>query len=171
VFAISLLTMMIPFPVLLVPTYTIFRHLGWIGTYLPLWVPSFFGSAYNIFLLRQFFMTIPRDLTEAAEVDGCGRFRMYWQIILPLSRPALAVVALFCLMYHWNDFMGPLIYLLEPRQFTLALGLQQFQSRQGGTEINLLMAASTLTVLPIMILFFFTQRTFIEGISMTGIKG
>lgn len=170
VFVVALATMMIPFPVLMVPLYTIFKNFGWIGTFRPLWVPAFFGSAYNIFLLRQFFLTIPKDLTEAARIDGCHEFRIFWQIVLPLARPALMVVGLFCFMYVWNDFMGPLIYLSDAKQFTLALGLQQFQSRNGGTDIHLLMAASTLMVAPIIVLFFFTQRTFIEGISLTGMK-
>jgi multiple sugar transport system permease protein len=171
VFAVTLATMMIPFPVLMVPLYSIFRHLGWVGSYRPLWVPAFFGSAYNIFLLRQFFLTIPKELSEAARIDGCSEFRTFWGIILPLSRPALLVVALFCFMYVWNDFMGPLIYLTNPDQFTLALGLQAFQSKLGGTDINLLMAASTLMILPIILLFFFMQRSFVEGISLTGLKG
>ncbi|MCB2156838.1 carbohydrate ABC transporter permease [bacterium] len=171
IFAASLATMMIPFPVLMVPMYSIFRSLGWVGTFMPLWVPAFFGSAYNIFLLRQFFMTIPKDLTEAAEIDGCGPFRTFVLIVAPLAKPAITVVALFTFMMVWNDFMGPLIYLTDQNQFTLALGLQHFQSKHGGTDMNLLMAASTLVVMPIVVLFFFTQRTFIEGIAMTGLKG
>jgi multiple sugar transport system permease protein len=170
-FFLTLATMMVPAPVLLVPQYTIFRELGWIGTFMPLWVPAFFGQAYAIFLLRQFFLTIPKDLTEAAEIDGCGQIRIFFFVIVPLARPALTVVALFTFMAVWNDFMGPLIYLTDQNQFTLALGLQHFQSRHGGTDMNLLMAASTLVVLPIVVLFFFTQRTFIEGIAMTGLKG
>lgn len=169
-FMLTLATMMIPFPVLMVSLYAIFRGLGWIGSFKPLWVPAFFGSAYNIFLLRQFFLTIPKELSEAAEIDGCSHYRMFWQLILPLSRPALMVVGLFCFMYIWNDFLAPLIYLTEPTQFTLALGLQSFQSQLGGTDVNLLMAAATLMVIPIIVLYFFTQRTFIEGISMTGLK-
>lgn len=170
VFALTLATMMVPFPVLMVPMYSIFRTLGWVGTFKPLWVPSFFGSAYSIFLLRQFFMTIPKDLTEAARIDGCSEFRIFWQMILPLARSALLVVGLFCFMYAWNDFMGPLIYLTKPEHFTLALGLQAFQSKHGGTDVNMLMAASTLMIAPIIVLFFFTQKAFIEGISMTGLK-
>ena len=170
-FVVTLATMMIPFPILMVPLYKIFRTLGWIGTMNPLWVPAFFGSAYNIFLLRQFFLTIPQDLSDAAEIDGCSHFRIYSQIILPLARPALLVVGLFTFMYHWNDFLAPLIFLTNSEQFTLALGLQAFQSKLGGTNMNLLMAASTLMILPIIVLFFFTQKTFIEGISMTGLKG
>jgi multiple sugar transport system permease protein len=170
-FMLCLATMMVPFPVVMVPIYCLFRWLGWIGTLKPLWVGSFFAGAFNVFLLRQFFMTIPKDLSEAARIDGCSEFRIFWQIILPLCRPALMVVALFQFMYTWNDFLGPLIYLTKQDDYTLALGLQLFQSQHGGTEWHYLMAASTLVALPIIILFFFTQKTFIEGISMTGIKG
>jgi multiple sugar transport system permease protein len=162
--------MMIPGAVLMVPLYSMFRSLGWIGTMLPLWVPAFFASAYNIFLLRQFFLGIPRSLTEAAQIDGCSEWQIFWRIVLPLSRPAIVIVALFSFMYVWNDFMGPLIYLTDERQFTLALGLQAFQSRLGGTEINLLMAAAALVMLPVLIVFFFAQRYIIEGISMSGSK-
>jgi multiple sugar transport system permease protein len=169
-FALTLATMMIPGPVLMVPLYVIFRHLGWVGTPLPLWVPAWLGSAFNIFLLRQFFMTIPFELSDAARVDGCSEFRIFRDIILPLAKPALAVVALFHFLHSWNDFLGPLIYLTDQRTFTLALGLQFYQSQHGGTEWNMLMAASTLVVLPVIVLFFFTQRTFIQGITVTGLK-
>ena len=157
VFLLLLATMMIPFPVVMVPVYTLFRELGWIGT-------------FNVFLLRQFFLSIPKDLTEAARMDGCGEFRIFWQIILPLAKPALLTVALFQFMATWNDFLGPLIFLVRQEQFTLALGLQNFQSVQGGTAWHWLMAASTLVVLPVVFLFFLTQRTFIRGISTTGFK-
>lgn len=169
-FWVTLSTMMIPGAVLMVPLYGMYRELGWIGTTLPLWVPSFMASAYNIFLLRQFFMSIPKELTEAAEIDGFSEFGIFFYIILPLTKPALTVVALFSFLYVWNDFMGPLIYLTDERQFTLALGLQAFQSRLGGTEVNLLMAAAALVILPVMVLFLIAQRSFIEGISMTGSK-
>jgi multiple sugar transport system permease protein len=171
VFLLVLATMMIPFPVVMVPLYSLFRWLGWIGTLTPLWIGSFFASAFNVFLLRQFFLTIPNDLSDAARIDGCSEWRIFWQIILPLSKPALLVVALFQFMYTWNDYLGPLIFLTDQQDFTLALGLQFYQSQQGGTEWHYLMAASTLIVLPVVILFFFTQKTFIEGISMTGLKG
>lgn len=170
-FAVTLATMMVPFPVTMISLYALFKKLGWVGTWWPLWVPTFFGSAFNIFLLRQFYMCIPRDLTEAARIDGCSEFQIYWRIILPLSRPALAVVALFQFMGTWNDFMGPLLYLNDQNKFTLSLGLQFFQSQSGGTEWHLLMAASTLMLLPILVLFFFTQKTFIQGIVTTGLKG
>ena len=172
VFLILLATMMIPFPVTMVPMYSVFRALHWIGTYRPLWVPAWLGaSAFNVFLLRQFFMTIPRDLSDSACIDGCTELGVFWRIIAPLSRPALAVIALFHFLYCWNDFLGPLIYLINQDTFTIALGLQFYQSQQNGTPWNLLMAASTLVVMPIIILFFFTQRTFIQGITMSGLKG
>jgi multiple sugar transport system permease protein len=170
-FAICLATMMIPFPVIMVPTYMIFKKLGWIGTFLPLWVPAWFGSAFNIFLLRQFFMGIPKDLEESAMLDGCSRWSCFWRIILPLSKPALAVVALFHILTVWNDLIGPLIYLSHQEQFTLALGLQFLQSRSGDTPWNQLMAAATLIVLPVLVLFLLAQRTFIRGIATTGLKG
>lgn len=170
-FVLALATMMVPFPVVMVPLYSMFRALGWIGTLKPLWVGSFFAGAFNVFLLRQFFMTLPKDLSEAARIDGCSEFRIFWQIILPLCRPALMVVGLFQFMATWNDFLGPLIYLTNQQDFTLALGLQFFQSQHGGTQWHYLMAASTIVALPIIVLYFFTQKTFIEGISMTGIKG
>jgi multiple sugar transport system permease protein len=171
VFVLCLATMMIPFPVIMVPVYTLFRTIGWVGTFKPLWVPSFLGSAFNIFLLRQFFMTIPKDLTEAARIDGCGDIRIFLQIILPISRPALLVVALFTFMYTWNDFLGPLIYLTDQSQFTLSLALQAFQTKQGGAAWHHLMAASTVIIIPLVVLFFFTQKTFIQGITTTGSKG
>ncbi len=171
VFLVALATMMVPFPVVMVPIYCLFRWLGWIGTLRPLWVGSLFAGAFNVFLLRQFFMTIPQDLSDAARIDGCSEWRIFWQIMLPLCRPALMVVGLFQFMGTWNDFLGPLIYLTKQSTFTLALGLQFFQSQHGGTPWHYLMAASTLVGVPIIILFFFTQRSFIEGISMTGLKG
>lgn len=170
-FALTLGTMMIPFPVLMVPHYAIFREIGWVGTAYPLWVPAFLGTAYNIFLLRQFFRSLPRDLLEAARIDGCGELRIFFIIGLPLSRSALLVVALFAFLYNWNDFLAPLIYLTDESQFTLALGLQSFQSRLGGVEINLMMAATTLMILPVLVLFFFMQKSFVEGISLSGTKG
>lgn len=171
-FIVLLATMMVPFPVTMVPLYSVFRELHWIGTFRPLWVPAWFAAgAFNVFLLRQFFMTIPRDFSDAARIDGCSELGIWRRVVLPLSRPALAVVALFHFMYSWNDFLGPLIYLVDQETFTLALGLQSYQSQQGGTEWNMLMAASTLVVLPVIVLFFFTQKTFIQGIAMSGLKG
>lgn len=170
-FAVCLATMMIPFPVIMVPTYMIFKHLGWIGTFQPLWVPAWFGGAFNIFLLRQFFMGIPLELEESAMIDGCSRWSCFWRIILPLSKPALAVVALFHCLAVWNDLVGPLIYLSHQEQFTLALGLQALQARSGDTPWNELMAASTLIIIPVLVLFLLAQRTFIRGIATTGLKG
>lgn len=176
-FALMLATMMIPFPVRMVPLFAIFRTIGdytplqMLGTLRPLWIPAFLGSAFHIFLLRQFYLTIPDELSEAARIDGCTEFGIWWRVILPLSKPALAVVSLFTFMGAWNDFLGPLIYLQHPEQYTLALGLQVFQSTHGGTEWNLLMAASLLILTPVIVLFFLAQKTFIQGIATTGMKG
>ncbi|MDP1661351.1 MAG: carbohydrate ABC transporter permease [Phycisphaerales bacterium] len=170
-FAITLATMMIPFPVLMVPLFAIFKQLGWNGTLAPLWVPAWFGGAFNIFMLRQFFMGIPKELDEAARIDGMGHWGIFWRIIVPLSKPALAVVALFHFVYVWNDFIGPLIYLHHRDTYTLALGLQLYQSQAGQTPWNLLMAASTLVVLPLVLLFIVTQGSFVRGISAEGLKG
>jgi multiple sugar transport system permease protein len=169
-FAVTLATMMIPFPVLMVPTFALFRELGWTGTFRPLWIPAWFGSAFNIFLLRQFFRTIPFELSEAAKIDGASEWRIFRDVVLPLSKPALSVVALFAFMGTWNDFLGPLIYLIDQHTFTLALGLQFYQSQHGGTPWNLLMAATTIVILPVLVLFFFAQKTFIQGIAITGLK-
>jgi multiple sugar transport system permease protein len=169
-FFVLLATMMIPFPVVMVPIYGLFRALGWIGTFQPLWVPAFLAGAFNVFLLRQFFLSIPRDLSEAARIDGCSEFRIFWQIILPLAKPALLTVALFQFMATWNDFLGPLIFLARENQYTLALGLQALQGTISGTPWHHLMAASTLVLLPVLLLFFLTQRTFIRGIATTGLK-
>lgn len=170
VFATILVTMMIPFPVIMVPLYLVFRELGWIGTLKPLWVPSWFGGAFSIFLLRQFFLGIPKELDEAARVDGMNHWSIFWRIIVPLSRPALAVVALFHFIAIWNDFLAPMLFLTKPEQFTLALGLQMYQSKAGLTPWNLLMAASTLVALPVLLLFALTQRTLIRGVSGEGLK-
>ncbi|MCG3146843.1 MAG: L-arabinose transport system permease protein AraQ [Verrucomicrobiae bacterium] len=170
-FAVTLATMMVPFPVLMVPLYGVYRELGWIGTLTPLWAPAFFASAFNVFLMRQFFRTIPEELSEAARIDGCSEWQIFWQIILPLSKPVLAVVALFHFLWAWNDFMGPLLFLTRRNTLTLAVALQNFQSQAGGVQWHLLMAASAVVILPIIILFFFAQKTFIRGIATTGLKG
>jgi len=170
VFFVLLATMMIPFPVVMVPIYGLFKELGWIGTFKPLWVPAFFAGAFNVFLLRQFFLGIPKEISEAARIDGCSEFGIFLRVILPLSKPALLIVGLFQFLYTWNDFLGPLVYLTEQKNFTLALGLQSFQSQNGGTSWHHLMAASTLIVLPVILLFFFTQKSFIEGVATTGRK-
>lgn len=174
-FFICISTMMIPFQVQMIPLFITFRKLGWINTYLPLVVPAFFGSAYSIFLLRQFFLTIPSELSDAARIDGCSEGRILWSLILPLARPALAVVGLFQFMGAWNDYLGPLIYLNNQHEFPVALGLQQMRGTYHAAGQRLvwpyLMAASTVVIVPILVLFFFTQRTFIEGITVTGMKG
>lgn len=169
--AVVLGSMMIPFPVLMVPLFRIFRSLGWVGTNLPLWVPAFCGVPFYIFLLRQFYLTIPKELSEAAFLDGCSHFGIWWRIMLPLTRPALAVVALFSFVASWNNFLGPLVYLTHQSTFTLSVALQFYQSRSGGTSYNLLMAASVLVILPIVLLFFLAQKTFVRGIATTGLKG
>lgn len=169
-FMLTLATMLLPFEVTLVPLFIVFRTLGWVGTFLPLIVPSFFGSAFYIFLLRQFMMTLPMELSDAARIDGASELRIFLSIALPLIRPALAVVALLQFLGAWGDFLGPLIYLTDQSTYTISLGLQQYNT-QYGTEWGQLMAASTLLTLPVIILFFFTQRTFIQGITLTGLKG
>jgi multiple sugar transport system permease protein len=164
--------MIIPYQVTMIPLFIAFSKLDWVNTYYPMIVPSFFGIPYFIFVLRQFFLTIPQELSDAARVDGCSEWLILTKIILPLSKPALAVVALFQFMWTWNDYLGPLLYLNREELFTVALGLSRYQG--GGwsqASWSLLMAASVTSILPIMILFFFTQRTFIEGITLTGIKG
>lgn len=170
-FGITLATMMVPGPVLMVPLYVLFKEFGWIGTFRPLWVPAFFGSAFSIFLLRQFFKTIPMELSEASRIDGASEWQTFSQVIMPLAKPALSVVALFTFMWTWNDFMGPLLYLTDQRTFTLSMGLQFFQSQHTGTPWNLLMAASLIVILPVIVVFFFAQKVFIQGIATTGIKG
>ncbi|NPV80868.1 MAG: carbohydrate ABC transporter permease [Firmicutes bacterium] len=168
-FILLISTMMIPYQVVMIPVYLVFNKLGWVNTFRPLVVPAFFGIPFYIFLLRQFFMTIPSELDDAARVDGCSEIMILYRVILPLAKPALAVVALFQFIAHWNDFLGPLIYLTDQSKYTLALGLQQFQSGYH-TAWAALMAAATMVTLPIIVLFFFTQKTFIQGITLTGIK-
>jgi multiple sugar transport system permease protein len=171
-FGVTLATMMLPGIVTLIPTYVLFRFFGWVGTYAPLIVPHFFGGAFNIFLLRQFMLTIPLDLTDAAYVDGAGDLTILWRIMMPLVKPALLVVGLLHFLYTWNDFMGPLIYLDKAADFPLVLGLYAFQTSRGATvEWNLMMAAALATTFPIILLFFVAQRYFIEGITLTGLKG
>ena len=170
VFYLVLATLMIPTWVTLVPLYILFNNIGWVNTYRPLVVPSFFGDAFSIFLLRQFFLRQPQDLVDAARVDGASHLRIFAQIILPLSRPALAVVALFAFINAWTDFFNPLIYLSNPDKYTLQLGLFNFFS-QHFVNWPGFMAASVVVLLPVAILFFLTQKTFIEGITFTGIRG
>ena len=174
-FFIVLSTMMIPFQVRMIPLYLIFKKIGWLNTYLPLIVPTFTGSAYFIFMLRQFFMTIPSELSDAARIDGSSELGILIRIIMPLAKPALIVVALFTFMDSWNDYMGPLIYLRDTEKYPIAMGLEQMRAHSMNVTQPLvwphLMAASALVTIPIVFLYFFTQRTFVEGIALTGVKG
>ena len=171
VFGILMTTLMLPYAVTLIPTFLIWSHLGLINTFWPLIVPSWFGGhIFYIFLLRQFFRGIPRDLDEAARIDGANPLQILWDIILPLSRPALISVVIFSSLNTWNDFLQPLIYLNDDRKFTLALGLAQFRGLYN-SEWHLLMAASMLVVAPVLVLFLIAQRYFVAGIALTGIKG
>jgi multiple sugar transport system permease protein len=163
-------TMLLPPQVTMVPVFSIFKNLGWLDTYLPLTFPAFLAGAFNVFLLRQFFRSIPNELTEAARIDGTTEFDNYWRIVLPLAKPALWTVGLFAFIGAWNDYLGPLIYLFDDRKYTLSLGLAMFRN-QYGAEWGQMMAVSTVVTVPLVILFFFTQRTFVQGITMTGIKG
>ncbi len=170
-FLLVLSIMMLPGQVTLIPQFLLFKMLAWLDTFKPLVVPSFFGVPYAIFLLRQFFRTIPREMDDAAVIDGCSVYSIFWRIILPMSKPALAVVAIQHFIASWNDFIGPLIYLNSNDRFTVALALAQFQVAYGGTPWQLLMAASTVALLPPIILFFVAQRFFIQGIVISGVKG
>lgn len=169
-FALVIATMLLPAPVLLIPQFLLFFNLGWYGTYLPLTVPAFTGSAFFIFLLRQYMRTIPKDLDEAARIDGAGYWTIYWRIILPLSAPALVVVAVFTFLGSWNDFFGPLLYLDDPELFTLALALSTEVSRRG-TEWNIVMAANLIAMLPPLVVYAFSQRRLLGGIASVGIRG
>ena len=169
-FAITVSTMLIPGIVIFIPTFVLFKYLGLLGTYAPLIVPACLGNAFFIFLLRQFFLGLPEELSDAARVDGAGEFRIFWQIMLPLVRPALTVAALLSFIWTWHEFFGPLIYLSDRSQYPLSLGLFAFRA-QHTTEWSLLMAASTLATLPLVVLFFCAQRSFLEGMTLTGIKG
>lgn len=170
VFVIYLSTIMLPAQVTMIPLYIVFRNMGWVGTIWPLVVPAFFGNVVYVFLMRQFFMTIPNELSDAARIDGAGEFGIFRRIMLPLLKPALASVALFTFVATYRDFLGPLIYLQDETQWTISLGLKMFQNMYG-LQWQLMMAASALTMIPTIVLFFLTQRTFIEGIALTGIKG
>jgi multiple sugar transport system permease protein len=170
VFALVLSTMLLPFPVTVIPMYVIFHTLGLIGTFAPLIVPSFFGNAFSLFLLRQFFLTMPTELDEAARIDGAGHLLIFLRIIVPLGRPALAVVGLLTFLNTWTDFLGPKIYLQDSSMYTLSQGMAAFTG-QHEFRWSLLMAASVLFVLPIVVVFLVAQKSLIQGISMTGLKG
>jgi ABC-type glycerol-3-phosphate transport system permease component len=171
-FVVLLGTMMLPFAVRMVPTYLGFNKIGWINTFLPLIVPSFFGNAFFIFLLRQFYRTIPQDLMDAARIDGASDIGIWWRIMIPLSLPALIVVGIFSFQGAWNDFLAPLLYLQDEKLRTLALGLYHFTAMTGqGSLYHQLMAASVLMVLPMLIVFAIFQKQFVQGVTLTGIKG
>jgi ABC-type glycerol-3-phosphate transport system permease component len=169
-FIVLLATMMLPAQVTMIPVFVIFKHLGLYNTLASLWAPSLLGSAVFIFMLRQFMRTIPRELEDAARIDGCSHFGIYWRIILPLTKPALAAVAIFTFMATWNDLLGPLIYINDQRLYPLSLGLFELRTSPRGTDYGMLMAASTLMTIPVMLLFFAGQRYFIEGVTLTGMK-
>jgi len=174
VFMLVLATMMVPMFSTIVPTFILFHKLGWVDTYYPLIVPFWTGgAAFYIFLMRQFFMTIPIDLDEAARIDGCSDVRIWWHVLLPLSRPAVATVAVYCFMARWNDFFKPLIFLHSMEKLTVTLGLNMFRSaaRDYGVRYHWLMAASVAALLPSLVVFFLAQKTFVQGVVMTGIKG
>lgn len=169
-FIVVLATMILPEHIRMIPNYLLYTRLGWVDTFLPLIVPNWFAPAFFVFLLRQFFLTIPRDYDDAAYIDGCNPMSLFWRIHLPLSLPALGVVNIFQLTFIWNDFINPLIYLHKEPQFTVALGLRLFQGRMSNNMQDL-MAASLLAVLPTLIIFFFAQRYFVQGIVVSGVKG
>jgi ABC-type glycerol-3-phosphate transport system permease component len=170
-FYIVLATMMIPYPVTMVPTFIVFKLLNMVGTYFPLILPPYFGPAFSIFLLRQFFLTINSELDEAAKVDGANEFTIYWRIILPLAKPSLAAIAIFSFMANWNDFLTPLIYLNNSDTYTLALGVNYLRSFRGGGDLSLQMAASVMFTAPCILLYFIAQRNIVQGIVTTGLKG
>lgn len=170
VFILVLVTMILPFQVTMIPQFLMFQKLGWVGTPLPLTVTAFFGNPFYIFLLKQFFSILPDELTQAARIDGAGEFRIFWQICIPLARPAMATVAIFSFMRCWNDYIGPLLYLSDNRQYTLSIGVQLIRSTLD-PKWEVLMAAGVVMVMPVLVIFFLTQKYFIQGISMSGIKG
>ncbi len=170
VFIIVIATMMLPAQVRFIPLFILYSNWGWLETFAPLLVPAFFGNAFFIFLVRQFMLTFPRDLDDAARVDGAHELQIFWRIVVPLSRPAIITIAIFDFMWGWHDYINPLVFLRDPDKFTLSVGLRLYFS-QHGAEWGLLMAAATMFTLPMVLVFFFAQRTFIEGISFTGVKG
>ena len=169
-FTILISTMMLPAAVTLLPTFLIFKSLGWIDTLYPLWVPAFLASAFNVFLLRQFFLTIPQELEDASKIDGCSHFKTFWAVMLPQIKPALAVIAIWTFMGVWNNFMGPLVYINSTEHMPVSYALQLYQG-QRGNDPGLLMAFATMAMVPVLILFFTAQRYFIEGVTLSGLGG
>ena len=170
-FALVLATMLLPTEALVIPQFVLFTRLGWLDTHLPLMVPPWFGWPFFIFLLRQFFLTIPEELVDAAKIDGAGHWRILLQIFIPLSKPALATLAIFAFIGNWNAFFGPLLYLREPVMQTLPVCLVQYQGAYGNTDWHLMMAVATIAVIPVLLIFIFGQRYFVEGIATSGVKG
>lgn len=171
IFGLVLMTVFVPFPVIIVALFDIYANLGWVNTYLPLIVPMFFGNAFWIFLMRQFLMQIPRDISDAAKIDGANELQILFQVILPQAYPAVAVVCIFAALHAWNDFIGPLIFLTDPDRYTLAIGLTFFQSQsQYDVQYNLLMAASILVVLPVVVIFLMFQRFIVESVTVGSFK-
>jgi len=169
-FFVMISTLMIPSWVTLIPSFILFRTLGWLDTYLPILVPAFFATPFNTFLLRQFFLTIPTELEDAARIDGCSTLRIFWSIILPLAKPALATISIFAFFYYWNNFLDPLIYIQSQSKFPISVGIALFAGEQS-SNYALMMAAATMALTPPRILFFLTQRFFIQGVVVTGVKG
>lgn len=169
-FMVMLATLMVPGWITLIPQFLLFRAFGWMDTYYPFIIPAFAANPFYTFLIRQFFMTIPSELDDAAKIDGAGSFRVLTQILLPLSKPVLATVTIFAFLHYWNEFLGPLVYLSTPSKFTIAVGIAYFQG-EFRTDFPLLMAAAAMAMIPPLLLFFAAQRLFIEGVAMTGLKG
>lgn len=169
-FVIVLITMMMPYQIIMIPQFLFFHKIGWTGSFLPLTVPAFFGNAFFIFLLRQFFVGIPNEVSQAARIDGANEFVIFSRIVLPLTKPAITTVAIFAFLNSWNDFLGPLIFLTSDKKYTLAIGIQQIMS-VNDPRWNVLMAAGVLMTVPVLVLFFLLQKYFIQGIAFTGIKG
>lgn len=171
-FLVLLATMMLPTQVTLIPTFILFKELGWVNTYFPLTLPAWFArNAFYVFLLRQFFMTIPLDLDDAARMDGANNFQVYWRIILPMSKPALGVAALMFAQFKWREFLAPLIYLNRRDSLLASIGLRTFMDETHGTDWELMMAANIMFMVPVVIVFFFTQRYMIQGVVISGVKG
>jgi multiple sugar transport system permease protein len=169
-FLLVLATMMLPYAVTLIPQFIMFSAIQWTNTYKPLTIPTFFGHPFFIFMLRQFFLTIPRELDEAAKIDGCTALGIFWQILLPLARPALITVIVFSAIWTWNDYLGPLVFLSSKERFTVAVGISFFQGEHS-TDWGMLMAASTMATIPALVIFLLAQRYFVQGIATTGLKG
>ena len=170
VFALLIATLMLPGVVTIIPLFIIYRYAGLVGTFYPLWLPAWFGVAFYVFLMRQYMLTLPQELDEAAKMDGASNFRILWQIIAPLCTPALATIAIFAFLFHYNDFLGPLLYISSNEMFTLQLGQLWFQGRFGNFW-HLVMAASVMTIIPVLVLFFVAQKRFVQGIQLTGLAG